>query len=463
MPASTLDSQRFLAFVSRIFSMENIKIFFRLYFSPAKAMSDVLDRGSWFFAAMLVLVSGIIFFNGVNAKLDTVYRPTSFDAYYQPGDEPGDPAEEIIRQGRARAAYEQAETARPRIPVIGDYFFKFFAFEPTRFFIPLLSISVFYVPVVILLLCFIGGIGYFSVVLRRDYAALATCTLMSWAAAHLSFGIAGLFIGLVEVPPGVYLALWFASGLLFGILMLVALRTVFGTDHGPNIIVVGASWLAFTLGGIVFPYISPWLFSPFLIIMAILFFGGYIRSEIGGVGGAFRQRQNLKRFLHNATINPRDADAHVQLGLIYKQRRQDALALEHFEKAYEIDNEDVDANYELGRIARVSKEFQKALDHFAIVVEQNDKHSVSEIWREIGATYLEAGMPAEARDALEKFVERRSLDPEGLYYLGMALKADGSDELAREKFTETIEAAKIAPSYQRRAAAYWRKLAQKEL
>ena len=150
-------------------------------------------------------------------------------------------------------------------------------------------------------------------------------------------------------------------------------------------------------------------------------------------------------------------------GLIYKKRRQDALALEHFEKAYDIDPDEIDANYELGKITRAAKEYQKALDHFAVVVEQNDKHSVSEVWREIGATYLEAGMPAAARDALEKFVERRSLDPEGLYYLGMALKADGSDESAREKFNETIEAAKIAPSYQRREANHWRKLAQKEL
>jgi hypothetical protein len=40
---------------------------------------------------------------------------------------------------------------------------------------------------------------------------------------------------------------------------------------------------------------------------------------------------------------------------------------------------------------------------------------LSEIWREIGATYLAANMLNEAREALEKFVERRAFDPEGLY------------------------------------------------
>lgn len=442
--------------------MENIKLFFQIYLRPASAMSGILDRGSWFFAGALVLLTGVVFFYGVNAKLEPIYRVPAFSEYYQPVEKEA-PDEREARYDRAMEAFQKADAARAKIPVIGDYFFKFFTFEPNKFYIPLISISVFYVPLVILLLCFISGIGHFSVVLRRDYAALATCTLMSWAAAHLPLGLAGLALGFADLSPVIYLSFWFASGALFGILMLVALRTVFGTDHGPNIIVVGSAWLSFSLGALIFPHISPWLFSPFLLIYGYLYFGGSISSGVGGAGNAFRQRQNLKRFLHNATINPRDADAHVQLGLIYKQRRQDALALEHFQKAYEIDAEDVDANYEMGKIARAKKDLQQALDHFAVVVEQNDKHSVSEIWREIGATYLEAGMPSEARDALEKFVERRSLEPRGLYHLGMCFKALGEAELAREKFTEAVEAAKIVPSYQRREASHWRKLAQKEL
>jgi Flp pilus assembly protein TadD len=347
--------------------------------------------------------------------------------------------------------------------LLGDLFFRFFSFDPAKFYIPVLSISLFYVPTVILLLSFIAGIGSFGVILRRDYAPLATCALMAWAAGHLPFGLAGLLLGPTEVSPAVYLGLWAAGGLLFGLFMFAALRTVFGTDSVPNIITIGTAWVGMSLGNVALTYLSPWLSSPFMLFWIVILFGAFIRSEVGGFGNAFRRRQDFKRFLHNATINPRDADAHVQLGLIYKQRRQDASALEHFQKAYEIDAEEIDANYELGRMARARGELQQALDHFAVVVEQNDKHSVSEVWREIGATYLEAGMPAEARDALEKFVDRRSFDPEGLYYLGKVFKALGEDEKARERFGESIEAAKAVPSYQRRDASHWRKLAQKEL
>jgi len=442
--------------------MENIKLFFRIFYSPAQAMGGIIDRGSWFFAATLVLLVSILFSVGVNAKLDGVYRVRDFGEFYQQGDDKGVSPESIARKERAQSDFRGAETARPKIPLIGDLFFRFFSFDPTKFYIPVLSISLFYVPAVVLLLSFLAGIGSFGVILRRDYAPLATCTLMAWAAGHLPFGLAGLLLGSMEVSPAVYLGLWAAGGLLFGLFMFAALRTVFGTDSLPNIITISTAWVGMSLGNVALIYLLPWLWSPFALFWIVILFGAFIRSEVGGFGNAFRRRQDFKRFLHNATINPLDADARVQLGLIYKQRRQDALALDYFQQAYEIDPEEIDANYELGRVARARGELQQALDHFAVVVEQNDKHSVSEIWREIGATYLEAGMPAEARDAVEKFVERRSFDPEGLYYLGKAFKALGEDEKAREKFAEAIEAA-LVPSYKGRDASHWRKLAQKEL
>jgi Tfp pilus assembly protein PilF len=99
----------------------------------------------------------------------------------------------------------------------------------------------------------------------------------------------------------------------------------------------------------------------------------------------------------------------------------------------------------------------------SVVVEQNDKHALSEIWREIGATYLEANMPVEAREALEKFVGRRPVDSEGLYYLGKVYKAQNQPEKAREMFEQAIESADNAPAYRRRELKQWSKLAQKEL
>jgi Tfp pilus assembly protein PilF len=444
--------------------METVKLLFQLYFRPAFAMSEIIDKGSWLFAAVLVLLISMAFFLTINTKLQTAYHIPNLTEFYQPDysiDE--DSTEAKAQYNKALAEYGKAIAEREKIPVIGDTFFRFFSFEPNKFYQPLLSLSIFYVPAVILLMCLFGGVGGFGVVLSRSYGELATCSLVAWAAAHLPFAVAGILLYSSNAPPLVFLAMWLASSLLFGILMVFALRTVFGANYGTAVLVVCAAWLAFSLGMYVFKVISPWLFSPFLLFYGYMYFGGAVTGGVRGFGSAFRQKQNFKRFLHNATVNPRDADAHVQLGLIYLQRRQEAKALEHLSKAFEIDKDEIDANYELGKMARKRGEFQTALNHFTVVLEQNDKHALSEIWREVGATYMAAGMLAEAFEALEKFVMRRPVDSEGLYYLGKVLKAQGENEKAREAFEQSIESAKTSPDYRRRELKYWSKLAQKEI
>lgn len=428
-------------------------------------MSEIMDKGSWIFAAVLVLLVSMLFLATINTRLDAAYRIPNFSEFYQPNFadvNEGSPAL-AAEYNKSIAAYDRAMAERQTVPIVGDYFFKFFTFDPSGFFQPLLSLSLFYIPALILLTCLLGGIGNFGIVLRRDYGTLAVCSLMAWAAAHLPFAIAGIFLYSQAISPQIYLAMWFAGGSLFGVLMVFALRTVFGTNYGVAISVVCIAWLAFSLGMYVFQYISPWLLSPFLLFFAFIYLGGFLGGEARGFGNAFCQRQNFKRFLQNSTVNPKDADAHVQLGLIYLQRRQETKALEHFERAIEIDETEIDANYELGKLNRANGNLQDALNYFSVVVEQNDKHALSEIWREIGVTYFSANMLAEARDALEKYVQRRSADSEGLYHLGKVLKAQGECEKAKEVFERAIDSAQTAPDFRHREVKYWSRLAKKEI
>jgi Flp pilus assembly protein TadD len=82
---------------------------------------------------------------------------------------------------------------------------------------------------------------------------------------------------------------------------------------------------------------------------------------------------------------------------------------------------------------------------------------------ERSAPYLDAEMLAEAADALEKFVDRRPVDPEGLYYLGRVLKARGDKDRAREMFEQAIQSAKTSPYFRSRNLGRWSKLAEKEM
>ncbi len=450
---------------SHLKSMENLRLLLQIYFRPAFAMSEILDKGSWVFAGIAVLVVSFAFHATVNTKLKASYAIPQFYQFYNPDYIEFDESPAALEADRkhAEAAYRKALSETSKIPLVGDRFYSLFSFD-SNFFSPLLSLSVFYVPAVILLVGIFGGIGAsFRVVFRRDYSALATCTLMAWAAAHLPFAFLGIFISAFWILPSIYLGFWVFSGLLFGVFMVFAVRTVFGANYKTAILVVGIAWLAISLGVFVSKFVSPWLFSPFLLVFVLLYFGGFLGSELSGLGNSFRQRQNFKRFLQNATVNPNDADAHVQLGLIYLQRRQEIKAKEHFENAFAIDSEEIDANYELGKLARKSGDLQKAVDYFSTVVEQNEKHALSEIWREIGATYMEANMLDEALNALEKYVERRAVDSEGLYYLGKVYKSQNNPEKANEMFKQAIESAKTSPDFRRHELRQWSKLAEKEL
>ena len=177
---------------------------------------------------------------------------------------------------------------------------------------------------------------------------------------------------------------------------------------------------------------------------------------------AFRVRE-FKRYLAASTINPRDADAHYQLGLIHLQRRQLDEAADRFTRAVAIDPREIDAQYQLGRLAREQGRFEEARTHFDAVVSRDVKHASHEVWREIGATYLESDSFDHAKWALEKFVAERPHDPEGLYRLGVALQRLGQGDAAQEMFRRSVESVDTMPRYLQRKAGPWRKLASAAL
>jgi tetratricopeptide (TPR) repeat protein len=440
--------------------METLKLLISLYFRPLSAFSELLDHGNWLIAAVLCFAAAAGFYFSVNQRLEKSYRPiTPQDAFMRAYEELEYSDDDALLRTRAEAVYREGLARVEPVPVFGSTFFRLFSVAPRDFFQPLISISVLFIPLLIFWVGVYGRVGSFGLLVRRDYGALATCTLTAWAAAHLPATIVALIVPSGSGAPSLWFGLWLASGIYFGILMIGALRVIFGTSFVIAAMAVVCSAPAFTVGIYVFQFISPWLFSPILLLLGFMYFGG----ALSGGNDIFRQRQNFKRFLENATINPRDADAHVQLGLIYLQRRQDEKAREHFATAVEIDPDEVDARFELGRLARKAGELQLALDHFAIVLDQNDKFRLSEIWREIGITYYDAGMNDAARDALEKFVERRPVDPEGLYYLGKLSQRLGLDAQARDYFSQAVDSARTSPDFRRGELKHWEKLALREL
>ncbi|HEX8475314.1 MAG TPA: tetratricopeptide repeat protein [Pyrinomonadaceae bacterium] len=246
----------------------------------------------------------------------------------------------------------------------------------------------------------------------------------------------------------------------FVLWIVIALREVFRLSWVRAVGVVVASGIIMVpVSAVLWPLFN-WLFaSPFLLLFLFILLRGYFVD----FSRAQRARASFKRNLEAATLNPADASAHYNLGLVHLQRKELDEARKRFERAIEIDAEEVDSHFQLGRIARAEGRLPDAIKHYEQVVVRDASHAQHEIWREIGATYASAGQFADALDAIERFLNQRSLDPEGLYLKGRALAGVGRRREANDAMQACIEAVKTAPAYKYRTEKRWLNEAQQFL
>jgi tetratricopeptide (TPR) repeat protein len=244
--------------------------------------------------------------------------------------------------------------------------------------------------------------------------------------------------------------------------MFFAVRTVFGVGNGAAVTIVCLSWIPLVAAVIFWRplrFLLGWVASPFFLFYAYY----YLSGEFSHLGAGLRSRQNFRRMLEAAALNPHDGEAQYQLGLIYQQRRQYNEAIQRFKNAVAIDPSETDAHFQLGRIAREQGRLKDALGHFQTVFDQDEKHSQSEILRELGAVYIAAGQHQDALNELARYTDRWPYDSEGLFYYGQALEGLGRVAEAREMYERAIEAVRAAPRYRRRFTAKWSRLAQKQI
>jgi len=397
---------------------DHLTALFRLYVNPPAALSQILDRGRLWFAALLALVvSYVLHYSDLLPRI-TFARP----------------------------------------PLLTTALLRFLSFLPGEYLAPFAVLAIVVVPAIILVRA-LAGFGSFAVLLQSDYVTLLICVLMSWTAAYLPLTVLRLVIDtpwLDSVLP------YAASNLCFFVLAALSVRTVFGTGLAAGFGMAAFGWVAGVFGGGLLAVIGPalyFLMSPFVLYFLYILFASDFRS----FGDSLRSRQRMQQQLEISTNNPHDADAHYQLGLIYQKRRQYSEAITRFEKAAQIDPELADAHYQLGRIALEQDRFEDAIRHLKDAARIDDKLALSDVWRDLGAASLGAGRIDEAASALAKFTSRRPYDPEGLYWYGKTLVKMNQPAEARELFDRCMEAVRTMPSNRRAAVRKWASLAKTEL
>jgi tetratricopeptide (TPR) repeat protein len=394
----------------------------KLFYNPLQAMADLAARTPYFAGTALALISTFLYYSVLSGSLQRMIF-----LFANERNAPGMFAPVILFAYRI---------------ILGTIA----SAQPVFF------IIVVFVPACVLAASIVGRRASFSIMLRQEYAALATCALYSWAVAHLLMFV----LALVMFKPGgpnaeaLEAAMRVVPLPYFVFLVAIALRVVLRLSFGRavGVMALGAcSLLALPL----IPKLLYLLTSPLLLILAFVL----LRNMFGDVLSAQRSREQFKRSLEAATLNPADASAHYNLGLIYQQRDQFEEAKERFARAIEIDLDETDAHYQLGRIAREQGRLADAIMRFEAVVQRDPGHSQNDVWREIGQTYYEAGQLEDARAAFERFIQKRPSDAEGRYRYGLTLDRLGRGDDAASEMRACIEAVRSSPTYKYRAEKQW--------
>jgi tetratricopeptide (TPR) repeat protein len=325
-----------------------------------------------------------------------------------------------------------------------------------------LFVAVIYTPFVILIANLFERRASFSLVIREEYAGVVSCSLLSLAGSLLAALPAALLIGLQsgrlrsEAFLG-YIFLLFVIPLpIFAALMIITVGTSFRIGWAATAVTTLISFLSLPGFPLLMQATSFLCASPFLLLLLLFL----LRDRIDEFIGSTRSRQAFKQNLQAATLNPADASAHYQLGLIYQKRGELDAARESFQRAVEIDQREGDAYYQLGRIAREQGRLDEAIRHFEQVVQLDPAHSQNEIWRETGLVYYYAGQFHDALEMFDKFLDKRPSDTEARYWRGMTLYKLGRENEAIQEMQSCLESGRTAPAYKYRFDRRWTSMAE---
>jgi tetratricopeptide (TPR) repeat protein len=332
----------------------------------------------------------------------------------------------------------------------------------TRAVMVVLFVAVVYVPFAILIANLFERRAGFSLVIREEYAGVVSCSLLSLAGSLVATLPAAILIGWQsgilegDVVSGYIVLLLVMPLPIFAALMTITIGISFRVGWAAAVVTTLISFLSLPAVFLLATAANFICASPFLLLLLLFL----LRDRIDEFIGATRSRQAFKQNLEAATLNPADASAHYQLGLIYQKRGEQDAAVASFQRAAEIDPQEVDAHYQLGRIARQQGRLNEAIRHFEHVVQLDSAHSQNEVWRETGLVYYDAGQFQDALEMFDKFLGKRPSDAEARYWRGMTLYKLGRESEAAHEMQNCVESVRTAPAYKYRFDRRWMNLAE---
>lgn len=314
----------------------------------------------------------------------------------------------------------------------------------------LLFLLVLYVPFILVVSNAISGDGLGISISRQEYQAHVAALLPLWGvvslvAAPLQLLLPHfLIIGIVEISIGMLI-----RSILVVVYTLWAIRRLNYLSAIQALGVFALSWFTYP----VYFALTSFLFAlPFFILIPLIYWGSL---WVRGYHTAHAGERDFRRHLHALTANPQDADAQYQLGLIHLKRRDLDAARRYFESALKIDPGDPDYHYFLGRTHELKGEWSSALEQYEETYRLTPEYGLGDIFREVGKAYLHTGNAAKAMEFLGFFLSKRGSDPEGRYWLAVALQRAGDREQMYAQLNIIAEQARSNPRFFRKENREW--------
>jgi tetratricopeptide (TPR) repeat protein len=300
----------------------------------------------------------------------------------------------------------------------------------------ILFLSLVYVPAVAALSNAFSGDGLGFSISRSEYADHLSVLFPLWGMIFLiGAPLVPYFIqlGYVEINLG---ELW--------LLVAMTIYTVWAI-HETSLIPFAAAFGVFILSWITLPVL--FVLTNYLLALPIFMALPLVYVFIQRLRELLATRTLLRGFhqhLRTLTHNPRDADAHFQLGLLHYRSGHMEAAKGYFEQSLAIDPQDPDCHYYMGRVYEAGREWAKATDEYEATYRLNAEYARGDIFREVGKGYLHTDRLDKALEFLRFFLERCSSDPEGRYWLGAALKQAGKTDEMRVQLNTVLDQARTS-------------------
>jgi len=192
---------------------------------------------------------------------------------------------------------------------------------------------------------------------------------------------------------------------------------------------------------------------PYILVAVVLIY--IFRDRIPSPSAYFRRQKAFTRLRQAVSVNPYDATARRDLGMVLLDKGMPRDALENFIEALKKDKDSAELNHFAGLSYLRTGNAEKAVEHLLRSVEIEPRHRYGDSYLYLGEAYLALNRPEDALDSLKTFLSINSSGIEGLYSYAKALAALGRKEEARKAIEDGVRYHKANPSFRRKRDWRW--------